>query len=165
MRESTEVGATEFTATLFDLIRRGVYTAKPVTTEKKTWGGLRSQDIADLELSRGQGNHLEAWERPVERVVDGMLDGASERLSRFREQIEDDRTTNAKRFTEFKEDTAKAIDRSAAGTRTAGSCWCSASSCLPRSARSCCSSRSAAGGPCSRVGTTWYLQPSERAPS
>ena len=44
-------GSLEFTATLFDLIRRGRYKADPVTTERKIWGGLRTQQVADLELS------------------------------------------------------------------------------------------------------------------
>ena len=41
LRQGTYPGSLEFTATLFDLIRRGYYVAKPVTTEKKTWAGLR----------------------------------------------------------------------------------------------------------------------------
>ena len=53
LRQSTSVGAAEFTATLFDLIRRGRYKATPVTTEKSIWGGLRKQDVADLELGPG----------------------------------------------------------------------------------------------------------------
>ncbi|HKP09896.1 MAG TPA: DUF2207 domain-containing protein, partial [Gaiella sp.] len=46
-------GSLEFTATLFDLIRRGRYRADQVTTERKIWGGLKSQQVADLELSLG----------------------------------------------------------------------------------------------------------------
>ena len=53
LRQGGEAGSFEFTATLFDLIRRGVYTAKPVTTERKIWGGLRHEEVADLELSAG----------------------------------------------------------------------------------------------------------------
>ena len=37
-------GSFEFTATLFDLIRRGVYTSTPVTTERAIWGGLRKRE-------------------------------------------------------------------------------------------------------------------------
>ncbi|HEX2294537.1 MAG TPA: hypothetical protein VHN37_04435, partial [Actinomycetota bacterium] len=40
-----------FTATLFDLIRRGYFSALPATTVKETWGGLRSEDISDLVVS------------------------------------------------------------------------------------------------------------------
>ena len=47
-----EAGSFEFTATLFDLIRRGVYNSKPVTTERSTWAGLHKEQVSDLELSR-----------------------------------------------------------------------------------------------------------------
>ena len=53
LRQGGEAGSFEFTATLFDLIRRGVYTAKPVTTERSIWAGLRTEPVADLELSAG----------------------------------------------------------------------------------------------------------------
>ena len=55
LRQGGEAGSFEFTATLFDLIRRGVFTSTPVTTERKTWGGLRSENVSDLELAAGQG--------------------------------------------------------------------------------------------------------------
>jgi uncharacterized membrane protein len=58
LRESTTVGSLEFTATLFDLIRRGRYKAVPVTTERSVWGGLRHEDVADLELTRGDNMPL-----------------------------------------------------------------------------------------------------------
>ena len=59
-------GSLEFTATLFDLIRRGRYRAEPVTTERKIWGGLKTQQVADLELSLGDVEApVEAFEAPV----------------------------------------------------------------------------------------------------
>ena len=45
---ATDVGSQEFTATLFDLIRRGRYKSSPVNTEKKMWGGLRHETVSDL---------------------------------------------------------------------------------------------------------------------
>ena len=39
-----EAGSFEFTATLFDLIRRGHYRAAHVTTERSVWGGLRTRE-------------------------------------------------------------------------------------------------------------------------
>ena len=39
-----------FTATLFDLIRRKHIEAWPVTTVRKTWGGLRQEDLSDLSI-------------------------------------------------------------------------------------------------------------------
>ena len=84
LRQGGEAGSFEFTATLFDLIRRGVYVAKPVTTERSIWGGLRKESVADLELSAGDTKQtLQPWEREVADVVDGVLDGGSVRLSRL----------------------------------------------------------------------------------
>ena len=53
LRQGGEAGSFEFTATLFDLVRRGHYSAEQVTTERSIWGGLRSQTISDLEISAG----------------------------------------------------------------------------------------------------------------
>jgi len=106
LRQGGEAGSYEFTATLFDLIRRGVYKAVPTTTERPIWGGLRHQTISDLEVSAGEDRELRSWERDVADVVDGVLDGGSERLSRFRDQIEDERESMHGRFTSFKNDVA-----------------------------------------------------------
>ena len=96
-------GSLEFTATLFDLIRRGRYRAEQVTTERKIWGGLKTQQVADLELSLGDVEApVEAFEAPVAQVVDSILADGPERLSHFRDRIEDDRTGNSERFTSFK---------------------------------------------------------------
>ena len=96
-------GSLEFTATLFDLIRRGRYKAEPVTTERKVWGGLRTEQVADLELSLADVEApVEAFEAPVASVVDAILVDGPERLSEFRERIEADRESNSERFTEFK---------------------------------------------------------------
>ena len=54
LRQGGEAGSYEFTATLFDLVRRGVYKAEPTTTERSIWGGLRSEKISDLEISAGE---------------------------------------------------------------------------------------------------------------
>ncbi|MGH2996227.1 MAG: DUF2207 domain-containing protein, partial [Gaiellaceae bacterium] len=58
LRQGTGVGSLEFTATLFDLIRRGRYTAAPVTTKRSVFGGLRSEDVADIEVAVGEGDPL-----------------------------------------------------------------------------------------------------------
>ena len=69
-------GSNEFTATLFDLIRRGRYKATPVTTERKIWGGLRHEDVADLELTLGDDTvEMTDFEQPVGEVVDSVVDG------------------------------------------------------------------------------------------
>jgi hypothetical protein len=103
LRQGGVPGSFEWTATLFDLIRRGVYRAEPVTTERSIWAGLRTQQIADLELSTGAAQPATEWERDVAEVVDTVLVGGPERLSRFRDRIEDDREAMSERFTSFKE--------------------------------------------------------------
>ncbi len=55
VKQETVPGSNEFTATLFDLIRRGRFKATPVTTERSVWGGLRHEDVADLHVTRGDG--------------------------------------------------------------------------------------------------------------
>ncbi len=68
------------------------------------WGGLRTELVNDLELTAGdQTQPLTPWERDVADVVDSVLDGGSERLSRFREEIEDERAEMSERFTAFKD--------------------------------------------------------------
>ncbi len=56
LRQTTDVGSQEFTATLFDLIRRGRYKSSPVNTEKKTWGGLRHETVSDLLVTPGDAS-------------------------------------------------------------------------------------------------------------
>ncbi len=111
LRQGGEAGSYEFTATLFDLIRRGVYKAEPTTTERPIWAGLRSETVADLELSLGVRDELTPWEDKVADVVDAVLDGGSERLSRFRDEIEDERESMAKRFQSFQSAVGKEVER------------------------------------------------------
>ena len=85
-------GSLEFTATLFDLIRRGRYKAEPVTTERKIWAGLRTQQVADLGLSLADVEApVEAFEAPVASVVDSLVQGRPGACRWFRDRIEDDR--------------------------------------------------------------------------
>ncbi len=103
VRERSGAGVNEFTATLFDLIRRGRYKAEHVTTEHPKWGGLRNTTVSDLELTPGK--KLESptsWEDAVGAIVDPILGDKGERLSRFRERIAADRSANASRFQAFK---------------------------------------------------------------
>ena len=111
LRQGGDAGSYEFTATLFDLIRRGVYKAEHVTTERPIWGGLRNETVSDLELTAGESRELRSWERAVADVVDSVLDGGSERLSRFRERIQAERESMSRRFEAFKTDVAAEVDR------------------------------------------------------
>ncbi len=68
LRQRSNAGANEFTATLFDLVRRGHYKAAHVTTEQSTWAGLHKTEVADLELSKGKAiADLTPWEQAVVR--------------------------------------------------------------------------------------------------
>src|SRR4029450_10088387 len=78
LRQSPTVGSLEFTATLFDLIRKGRYKAEPVTTKKRTWGGLRQEQIADLEISLASDSPVSDVEGPVTKVIDNVLNGGTE---------------------------------------------------------------------------------------
>jgi uncharacterized membrane protein len=111
LRQDKAAGSQEFTATLFDLIRRGRYKSAPVNTDRKVWGGVRHEQIADLLLTVGDTKvTLTRFEEPVAAVIDSVLDADGERLSELRSKIEADRTENSKRFTSFKEAVGKAID-------------------------------------------------------
>ena len=111
VRQGTVPGSNEFTATLFDLIRRGRYKATPVTTERPVFGGLRHEDVADLEVTLADPKvETTPFEEPVAKVVDSVVDTEGERLSKFREEIERDRTANSKLFTSFKEGVTAEIE-------------------------------------------------------
>jgi uncharacterized membrane protein len=112
LRQQKTPGSLEWTATLFDLIRMGRFVAAPVTTRRSVWGGLRHEDVADLEISLGDASmHLRDFEQAVASVVDDVIDEGSERLTSFRKKIEAHRTTNASRFERFKKDVGEAIGR------------------------------------------------------
>ena len=86
LRQGGEAGSYEFTATLFDLVRRGVYAAKPATTERSTWGGLRHESVADLEI-RGHARRADALGergRPRRRRRDRRRPTASLEVPRAR---------------------------------------------------------------------------------
>ena len=72
---------------------------------------MRHETVNDLELSAGADTELRTWERDVTRVVDDILDGETEVLSRFRERIEDDREPMSKRFTAFKTHVGEEVGR------------------------------------------------------
>jgi len=71
LRQGGAAGSFEFTATLFDLIRRGVYKATPTTTERSLWGGLRHETVSDLEVTAGQTRELRRLE-VAQRQIDHL---------------------------------------------------------------------------------------------
>ena len=111
LRQGNDAGSLEFTATLFDLLRRGRFKSKPTTTERKMWGGIKHEQVSDLEVSQGDANvPLTPFEKPVAEVVDYVLSDGPHPLSKFRDRIDDSRTTNSTRFASFRSNVAKAID-------------------------------------------------------
>jgi uncharacterized membrane protein len=100
----------EFTATLFDLIRRGVFTAQPVTVDRRTWGGRRREQISDLEIGLGDvEQRLTAFERNVVTVVRRVLADGAQPLTRFRNRIRDDAAANAETYQSFRSAVRKAV--------------------------------------------------------
>jgi uncharacterized membrane protein len=109
MDQRIRVGPAEFTATLFDLIRRGVLTARQVSLERKTWGGLRTEMISDLEIGPGKESELGSHETPVMAIQKRVLDGVPRPLSEFRHLIREDAQSNAKSYREFQSRVRKEV--------------------------------------------------------
>ncbi|MEX0699912.1 MAG: DUF2207 domain-containing protein, partial [Acidimicrobiia bacterium] len=102
----------QFTATLFELIRRGVIGARPVTVERETWMGLRSEDISDLELSlTGKEEGLTVYEAEVLGVVDRVLDDEPRPLHEFRKLIKEDAAANAAAYKSFRSKAVEALEK------------------------------------------------------
>ena len=112
------MGSFEFTATLFDLIRRGHYTATPSTTERKTCAAAqRAGGRPRHQPGLGGRRIAHGLRAPIVKVVDDVLNGGTEHLSSFRDRISDDRKKNSERFSAFKSTVKDAIEV-AAGSRT-----------------------------------------------
>ena len=110
LRQGTEPGSLEFTATLFDLIRRGYYVREASDDREEDVAGLRTEQVADLELSPGNAEiELTEFEEPVAKVFDNIVDDGPELLSKMRDRIETTRTSNSKRFQKFKEQVSEEI--------------------------------------------------------
>ena len=99
-----------FTATLFDLIRRGRYTATPATVEQSTWLGLKKEQITDLEIGLGKDTvPLENHERPVASIVDRIVASGPVPLTEFRRELREDPSTNHADYESFKSASSSAL--------------------------------------------------------
>ncbi|MDH3308928.1 MAG: DUF2207 domain-containing protein, partial [Acidimicrobiia bacterium] len=99
-----------FTAVLFDLIRRGRYTAAPTSVEKSTWLGMRTEQITDLEIGQGKPtNDVEAHEIPVITVIDRILAEGPLPLTEFRQGLREDPSANHTSYQAFKKAAADAL--------------------------------------------------------
>ena len=100
-----------FTATLFDLIRRGVLTASPETVERVTWAGMRREQISDLVIGLAEGDPgpLREHETRVMTVMRRVLDEGPQPLTQFRTRIRADAAANANTYDSFRESVQKAL--------------------------------------------------------
>lgn len=99
-------------ATLFDLIRQGVLVAEPVSFEKATWLGMRTETITDLQLSLGDvDRELRDHERRVVTTMARVLADGPEPLSRLKERIRDDAAANAQTYDAFERSVSSALRR------------------------------------------------------
>ncbi len=94
----------QFTATLFDLIRKGVVTAEPARVTRSTWGGLRSEEITDLVLGlEGEPTGLRDFEQSVVTVLRRALAGSPMPLHELNDAIRSDAAANAKSYQSFRD--------------------------------------------------------------
>jgi uncharacterized membrane protein len=103
-----------FTATLFDLIRRGYIDAQATTTYKKKWAGLREEETSDLSVAATDkdASELEGFERVVLTSVK-HAQGDSERflLSEMKDDIKSHPKYYSEKFTSFRSLVGKAIKK------------------------------------------------------
>ncbi len=109
LRRSVTPESHEFTATLFDLIRRGYFDAEPVSGGERGNGATPGGGV-DLELRRGDRSvSLADFEVPVARVFDDAVADGAMRLSRLRDRLEE-QPENVLRFGIFRDTVKQAIE-------------------------------------------------------
>jgi hypothetical protein len=81
------VGSREFTATLFDLIRRGFLKAQPVSVKKGGFWGEKTMTDLRVELGSGDSGSLETFEGSVLKVAWRVLSYGWANLTDFQERI------------------------------------------------------------------------------
>ncbi|MCZ6737101.1 MAG: DUF2207 domain-containing protein, partial [Actinobacteria bacterium] len=81
----------EFTATLFDLIRKGAIDATPSQVERVTWAGFKTETITDLVLGlTGKETGFRNFEQSVLTVMRRVLELGPRPLHEFKEGIRED---------------------------------------------------------------------------
>ena len=100
----------EFTATLFDLIRRGAISATPSEVTRSTWGGLRTESITDLVLDLAETDiELNRHEESVLTIVARVLELGPRPLHEFRSGIREDAQANASTYQAFRQRVVDAL--------------------------------------------------------
>jgi uncharacterized membrane protein len=107
LRHAVRPEASEFTATLFDLVRRGYCDAEAVSAEASR-DGSRAGASVDLELRHGDRTlQLEDFEVPAARTLDDALATGPIRFSQLDSHLQ---RADVVRFTNFSDDVKQAID-------------------------------------------------------
>lgn len=102
----------QFTATLFDMIRKGVVTAEPAQVTRTTWGGLRSEEITDLVIGlTDEDTGLRDFEQSVLTVLRRALAGGTMPLHELNDAIRSDAAANAKTYQTFRDRVLGAVRR------------------------------------------------------
>jgi hypothetical protein len=128
MGQKPSVGTREFTATLFDLIRRGVLEAQPVSV--KQGGLLGEKTITDLRVDAGYRDRDENYERSLATLKDferkvlnvalRVLHRGPVNLTHFEERIKDDREANRSSYNSFTDDLKRDVEGRDLVERSAG---------------------------------------------
>jgi uncharacterized membrane protein len=113
--QKPSVGSREFTATLFDLIRRGVLKAEPVSVKR---GGLRGEKtMTDLRVRLGSyySVALTDFERRVLNVAKGVLSDGPVNLTDFEKRMKDgdehDRRAYDSSYQGFRNEAKQEVER------------------------------------------------------
>jgi uncharacterized membrane protein len=85
--QKPSVGSREFTATLFDLIRRGFLKAQPVSVKKGGLWGEKTMTDLRVDLGSGDSGSLKAFEGSVLNVARRVLSDGPVNLTDFEERI------------------------------------------------------------------------------
>ena len=121
--QKPSVGSREFTATLFDLIRRGVLRAQPVSVKQGGFWGektvtdlrvhLGSYDPGSIEDFERSVLALEVFERRVLNVAERVLLHGPVNLTDFEERIKDgdDRQANRSSYESFRDAVKREVER------------------------------------------------------
>jgi hypothetical protein len=107
------VGTREFTATLLDLIRRGVLEAQPVSVKKGSLWGEKTMTDLRVDLGSGESCSLKDFERRVLTVAKRVLSDGPVNLTDFEERIKDGDDREAKRsyYESFRDAVKREVER------------------------------------------------------
>lgn len=110
MDQRPSVGAKEFVATLFDLVRQEGLKAEPASVKKDRW--LQGEKtITDLRIDHGDLVALRDYEWEVMDVTKSVLARGPVPLSEFADRIKDDAEMNGHAYERFREAVKHEVER------------------------------------------------------